>query len=98
MHRLPYGPGMVNVEAWLKCLGLEQYAEAFAQNGDGKKLTDAGVKLAKRIGNCYAPGIIGGPVLNPMRHRSERPRSSGLSTPLPAPFTRTGGPSGTSFQ
>ncbi len=61
----------MNAEAWLKDLGLEQYAEAFAQNDVGEKLADAGIKAVKRIGDCYAPGIIVAAVWSGHRYARE---------------------------
>jgi hypothetical protein len=71
----------VNVEAWLKGLGLEQYAEAFAQNDVGEKPADAGIKSVKCIGDCYAPGIIAAAIWSEYRYAREldAPAPGGMS-------------------
>ena len=61
----------MGIDGWLKGLGLERYAEAFAQNDVGEKLADAGIKSVKRIGDCYALGIIAAAVWSGHRFARE---------------------------
>ena len=74
----------MNVESWLRVLGLERYAEAFAENGvDPNLLPELTAVLTPRGEPLAAPPLGGA-----AEHQVERDRGMGADRTFQAKFPK----------